>query len=415
MSSGAVQFQGVADCGRQAEDVLAGSLEDPESRALQLAGLLRGLGRAALYGCLLHRDPGPLVRVLDAAGDRQTAWEPPLAEALKRAVGPEKVPAGPGTTVQIPDLGERPWMVAPVLSAPRHYGALVIAGPDPAADVQALSRSLVDCAGTLGLLLRLEELRGEQERLRAELVRQAGLARVGELTNVMAHEFNNSLNGIVLHLAVIGLDAPDKLRGELGVIRDLANGAAAQIRKLQEYSRQQRPPLVPVDLNRVVSETAAWLRGLAAAPDGQRTPSEICFPGGIPPALTSGSLRIEVQLTPDLPPVLATPGDTARLVCLLVVGAAGAVGPGPITARLHTELARNKALLRLEQSGSAVPTEALEKAFDAFAALQPGGLGLELALCKAIVRRFQGSAQIEKRPEGGLIVSLELQLAPTER
>jgi signal transduction histidine kinase len=299
-------------------------------------------------------------------------------------------------------------LVAPIAAADRRYGALVIAPTGSAAAISGVLPVLTSCAAFLALRLRMEEQRCHDEIPRTELSRLARLAKVGELTNIMAHEFNNALNGVVLHLAVIGLDADEKLRGELNVIRDLANAAAGQIRKLQDYSRQQRPPLVPVDLNQAVNETVAWFRRLAQCP-GDTPTTDLYFPEGIPRALSSGELMLETKLTPDLMPVLGAPAEVARLLRLLLAGVAAVGGPGRVT--LGTEQASNKVILRADHSGSPVDPEMLEKAFDPFAGLQPGGTGPELALCRAIVRRFQGSAQLEAGPRGGLILSIEWQTA----
>jgi C4-dicarboxylate-specific signal transduction histidine kinase len=250
------------------------------------------------------------------------------------------------------------------------------------------------------------------DALRGELVRQARLSLVGELTNLMAHDFNNSLNGIVLHLAVIGMEAPENLRGELGVIRDLVNGAAAQIRTLQEYNRRSRSPLEPVDLARVVEETTAWLAGLARQDEVSRSLAEVYFPDGLPAALASGAVTVEARIEPGLPPVLGTRLEVARLLRLLIAGAAQTAGTGPATVMLRGERADRKVALRVEQPSTDLSAEAIANLFDPFAALRQGGPGAELAVCKAIVRRMQGSAHADRTPEGGLVVSIDLQAAP---
>jgi signal transduction histidine kinase len=393
---------------KQAEEILAATRNNAAERVLRLAKLLATMGPVPLAACLLPGDAGSAVAVVDHNGVPQPPWQAALAELLARWAA--QSPVGEATeqrAPQLPGLGERDLWVALIFSGRRALGALATAAGDGASPRELLAAR----AEVLGLLLRLDRLQQGQEQLREEFGRQDRLSKIGEVAGLVAHEFNNALNGIVLHLAVIGLEAPEKVRAELKVIRDLANGAAAQVRKLQDYSRHQRPALVPVDLNAILRETVAWFTGLTDDDEQADMLGKLHFPDGVPASLTTGSVRVRAEPAPQLPPVQATSNDLRRLLRLLVAsGAAAATAPTTIT--FGTSVENNRILLRVEAPGPVVPSETLAKLLDPFTGLQPGEQRPDLIVCKAIVRRLQGSIHVEGGPQGGLSMLVELQASP---
>jgi signal transduction histidine kinase len=367
---------------RELAALLEATREDPVQRAVRLAERLHAAWPAPVTACFLAAGC-----VLDHAGQRQAAWEEALSEVFSRRVDP----AGPARAVPWPAGLELPGQVliaAPVAFRDRHHGTLAVAaaGPERAAETSPTALVLTQWAERLGLLLDLEQQEQLRESLRGQLARQARLTTVGELAGLVAHEFNNALNGIVLHVAVIGLDAPEKLRNELGVIRQLAANAAMLVRKLQQFSRQQRPALSPVDLNAVVRGSARDAAGTT----------------------------ITLDLAADLPTILGIEAELRRILDLLLAHAAAAMAPAPGTVTIRTRGVDRKVVLRVEDGGPKVDEEALPQLFEPFSTIRPGSNGSDLPICKALVRRLQGSLQAENRPEGGLAFVAEWPAAPAE-
>jgi signal transduction histidine kinase len=370
---------------------LAGILEqtkdDPAARAVWLTKLLSAAWPSPLSACFLRAEPAAPGCVLDADGRRQPAWE----EALRGPLTLAADQAGPGQVRPVPwpsgmAVPGQTLAGAPVAFRAHRYGALVLAVPerDPLDETSPAVALLARWAESLALLLYLEAQERLHEDLRSELARQAGLCTLGELTGLVGHEFNNALNSIVLHVAVIGLDAPEKVRTELGVVRQLATTAAGLVRKLQQFNRQQRPTPAPVDLNRLVRAAA------------QKAPPQ---------------LRVGLDLAADLPPVLGAEADLRRVLGLLLAHSAAAMAPGPGQITIKTRKVDKRAILRLEDAGPGVADESLAELFEPFVVLRPGSNGSDLAIGKALVRRLQGSIQAENRPEGGLAFVMELPVA----
>ncbi len=220
----------------------------------------------------------------------------------------------------------------------------------------------------------------------------AELRTVVEMAELVAHEINNLLNNVLLHVAVLDRKGGEAIRAELNVIRQAGTRAGQLINRWQQIAPRRPADLQPLDLNRLVRETAAaWQAEPSAA--------------------------VRLDLAPDLPPVLGDAADLERLLRLLLVNAAAAGGAGGLT--VGTTAAPGEVLLRVDDPGPPIDPALVDRVFEPFlvarplagADLQPS-LGLGLALCKKLARRQQGSVQAENRAEGGVRVTVRLRPAP---
>jgi signal transduction histidine kinase len=213
--------------------------------------------------------------------------------------------------------------------------------------------------------------------------RQAWLNNVSELTAIVAHEFNNFLNGILLHIAVLKQAAPKELAAELDVIRTLGNNAAALVKQLQKYNSKYRGSVQAVDLNAVVEEA---LKARQA-----RQPE----------------LRLQLQFEPGLPPVQGKPAELGRLVNLLLDQAVAATAPQAGEIAVQTRRAGNRVLLRVEDQGPSIDEALLPKVFEPFAVIRPGGDEAALAVAHTLARHMHAALRAENRPGGGVAMVVE--------
>jgi signal transduction histidine kinase len=220
--------------------------------------------------------------------------------------------------------------------------------------------------------------------------RQLWLESLADLSGAVAHDFNNLLNNILLQVAVVELSSPGSAPG-LATIRRLGVEGAAMVRQFQQLSEKEATPLEPVDLNPLVRETLAEVKGHRCPPDSR--------------------LSLSVATAPHLPAVLGNHSDLKRLLRLLVESSAEAIGSLPGSISLCTEEAAACIQLRIEDTGPAVPTVLLSRLFEAFSAARPGATAWKLAACKALVRRLHGTIQGGNRPEGGVSITVGLQPA----
>jgi signal transduction histidine kinase len=395
----------------RSDELLAEALQrspDPQQRAESLAGVLRQLWpNGPLYACLFRAGDHTALGVLDASGRPRPEWAERLREQLTPRVGADH---GPGTgSVPLPaalNLPGHALAVAETTPSEDRQGTLAVAEEEGSVtETSSPVRVLLEaCARQLGLRLRLEDEARARQALQEELALQTGLAQVGELAGPVAHEFNNFLNTILLQVAVLELDAPERLRAEFAQIRRQGNEVTAVVKQLQQYRRKRQPVPQPLDLNRLVRETVATL----VRPSAELLREPLLRPAPAPPegegSAPPPGVPVSLELAADLPPVTGSRPDLQRLLTFLLSNAA-AVSPA-VTVR--TERADGWALLHVEDRGPAVDPGLLPRFFEPGPAVRPGTNSLELAACKTLVRRLQGKIQGENRPDGGLAVRVEL-------
>lgn len=221
----------------------------------------------------------------------------------------------------------------------------------------------------------------------------ASTPHIIEMAELVAHEVNNLLNNILLHVAVMDRKGAQAVQPELSVIRQAATRAGSIINRWQQLAPRQLPELAPVDLNRLAGEAAASWKPSAHGP----------------------SVRFEP--TPDLPLALAQTSELERLLQLLLNNAAGGMDQGTIT--LRTEATPSEVRLIVEDNGPALDSAELDRLFEPFfVARSTHGVEdvasqaeLGLALCKRVARRQQGSIYAENRPDGGVRVVIAFRRA----
>jgi signal transduction histidine kinase len=369
-------------------------------RAGRVANALRRLWPfSPLYACLLWEGGRPRACVLDGSGSPRPDWAEAFREEL---AGPGRTPPAPGPTTH--RLLGHPLALAEVPSPGSRPGALAVAVKEglPSEAGLRVHAVLAVCAHRLAFGLAREAAEEERRARAARLTELAGLADLGELAGPVAHEFNNFLNVLILHLAVLEQELPESLRPELAEINRQGKGMAAVIQNWQRYRRNRRGVSGPSDLNGAVRAAVAGLARRAAADAAPQDGAE----GATAPAAPEG---VSVELHPDPLPVPAAAHDLERLCTFLVGNAAAAAGTGRVLVRTGPDA--KGARLRVEDSGPTIATESLSEIFDLGGVRREGTDSLELAACRSLVRRLQGSIRAENRPEGGLAVTVVLPAA----
>ena len=370
-------------------DRALGATEAP-GRAARLAEALRDLWPAAsLCACRLEGDALGLV-VLDHTGRPREKWAAALEARLGSAPAERDGAASPEKLPAALRLSGHALHVSPILSRGHRYGVLALATPAEAspADEAAVRALLDDCAARLALRLQLDEAQERAEAAEQELQELTGAADVAEAFGVFLHELGNVLNTLVLDVRLLEREMPQGAPARLTEIGRLAGSVPGLLGHLTRFRQARRQAPRPLDLNRVVARVVDHLARAGAA--------------------------VHADLAPDLPPVSATPVALARLVRLLVENALAVTPANAGPVRLWTERANDQVRLSIADNGPPVPDETLPRLFEPFVMTREGQNGLELAICKAQVRRLLGSLEASSRPEGGVTFVIELPIHTVE-
>jgi signal transduction histidine kinase len=224
---------------------------------------------------------------------------------------------------------------------------------------------------------RVEGAAWKEER--EELSRLADLA---ELSRPVAHEFNNFLNALLLHLAALESELPKRLRSDLVELRAQGIKIGGMVKQFQQYRNREEAPSRPTDLNQAVNQVVEML--------GPRLP------------------ELTLSLAPELPLVSATYVALKQLCTWLLSNAAAALPPCGGHIWVKTLSANEYVQLRVEDTGSAIAAELLADVFNPLTTSREGTNPLELGACQALARRLHGKIECANRAEGGVAMILSL-------
>jgi CheY-like chemotaxis protein len=225
------------------------------------------------------------------------------------------------------------------------------------------------------------------------VVQQERLRAFREMAGEVAHDFNNTLSGILARAQLLLADVQDPdVRRSLRMIEQVALEGAWVVRRFQDFSRT-RParPFQPLDLNQLIEEIAAsarsrWTQQLAAR-----------------------GITGEVQA--ELGPVPLVPGDMAELRQVLTAITLNALDAMPeggnLTFRTGTEGTR--AYCQIADTGVGMTEQIRLHIFDPFfTTKREKGKGFGLSGAYAIIDRHGGEMTVESEPGKGTLFTVWL-------
>lgn len=224
---------------------------------------------------------------------------------------------------------------------------------------------------------RVERRTAQLKQKQAQVVRAEKMAAVGRLAGSVAHEVNNPLQAVGLHLQLIaedGLSADGQER--LAVVQHELNRIAELVQRLLEFQRPKRGK-----------------KGCQHMPD---LLADVLTLAG--KQLQQAQVTVTCDVDAALPAIMAV-GDQIKQVFLnLVLNAAQAMPQGgtlAISARQQQDCLQ----IRFTDSGSGIPPEAMDHLFEPFFSTKHSGTGLGLAVSHEIVTEHGGQLTAVNNPD----------------
>jgi PAS domain S-box-containing protein len=249
-----------------------------------------------------------------------------------------------------------------------------------------------------------------KEQLQRRLHQSQRLESLGQLAGGVAHDFNNLLNVIVGYsgLAIAELQdaaASDPrwqaVHDDVAQIQGAVDRATALTRQLLAFARAEVVEARTVDLNQVVAEIEQLLR---------RTLGE--------------DVRLATVYAAEPLPVHIDPGQLEQVLVNLAVNARDAMPTGGALTIATDSLVVDEYLagqfpgtrpgeyvrLRVEDTGSGMSKDTVDRAFEPFFTTKPKGqgTGLGLATIYGIVTSVGGDVQIDSRVGRGTAITVLL-------
>ena len=261
-----------------------------------------------------------------------------------------------------------------------------------------------------------DRVRAEEERraLQATLAQSDRLSSMGMLAAGVAHEINNPLTYVLYHLETLSRDlrqyarevgaarraltkrfGEEALQQSLGAagatfdpalwddVQERFHEALEGTRKIKEiarglgtFSRVESDKLAPVDLRRAIASAVS---------------------------IAHNEIKYRAQLVQDLAvtaPILGSEGRLSQVFLNLLVNAAHAIREGDVEHNrigVRTWEEDGNVVAEVEDTGSGMSPEHLERIFEPFFTTKPPGVGsgLGLAIVQGIVTGYDGTIEIE--------------------
>ena len=225
----------------------------------------------------------------------------------------------------------------------------------------------------------------EQRQLEQQFAQSQKMQAIGQLAGGVAHDLNNVLTAIIgfSDLLLINLRHADPTFKDIMEIKQNANRAAGLVRQLLAFSRRQTLRLEVLDIPELVNDLTVMLKGLIGE-----------------------TINFSVDHAADVWPVRADRNQFDQVIINLVVNSRDAMPDGGrVTVRTRNigaaEIAAysyrglpdaDYVLIEVEDTGSGMTPEVMEKIFEPFYTTKDigKGTGLGLATVYGIIKQTGG-------------------------
>jgi PAS domain S-box-containing protein len=232
-----------------------------------------------------------------------------------------------------------------------------------------------------GLAFDITEKKQAQDALkntRVELARFARMNQMVAVTGSIAHEINQPLTAITANanagLRWLTRTTPDvgETRMVLQAIVHDAHQAGEVIQGIRAMFKAEGQTRVSVDLNALVHEVLMLAQG----------------------EHRSWPVEIQTELDENLPPVVADRVQLQHVMLNLITNAIDAmhsIFDRPRILRVKSELNSSEGVIvTVEDSGTGIALENIDRIFDTFFTTKPHGMGMGLAICRSIIESHGG-------------------------
>ena len=259
-----------------------------------------------------------------------------------------------------------------------------------------------------------EELEGVGESFRA-ISEKLAARSLGRLMAGVTHEVRNPLNAMTIHLelvrehllrlqqttrapvgTVLGLEGRDDSAPEVSGAREHLDVIASEIRRLDEvitgfvrFIRPEELQLHPVNVQAVIAEVIALVE-----PDARRN-----------------AITCRMEVASGLPELRADPALLRQaLLNLALNGCQAMPDGGKLTMGARLEKDRRIALT-VEDTGSGISADTLDRIFDLYYTTKPQGSGIGLSIVYRIVQLHGGEIEVQSTEGRGTAFRLLLPMA----
>jgi len=244
--------------------------------------------------------------------------------------------------------------------------------------------------GSLLSLLTLRGLKGSQVRLgrvEKELQRSERLAALGKMAAGVAHELRNplsSIKGLAILLKSKFKDENDGVEAAAILVQEVER-LNRSIGELLDYAKPAKLNMISLNVNVIVEKTSRLVEVDIEAQD----------------------IALDLNLSDNLPQIEVDEDKLTQVFLNLFLNGIQAMDSGGIL-RVSSRQEGNNVIVIVEDTGSGIASENLQKVFDPYFTTKNDGTGLGLAMSSKIVEEHGGEIVLTSRPGEGTRVEVVL-------
>jgi signal transduction histidine kinase len=241
---------------------------------------------------------------------------------------------------------------------------------------------------------RTRELRESQQ----QVIAQERLHAFGEMAGGIVHDFNNALMSVIGYSDILLNDEAmlrdvETARGYLGIMNRAGKDASQVIGRLRDFyrPRESTDVFTRIDLNEIIEQavplTQPKWKGQALA-DGR-------------------TITVKLDLA-KLPPISGIATELREAATNLIFNAVDAMPAGG-TITLRSSVEEGHAVIEISDTGLGMSEEVRRRCLEPFFSTKGDkGTGLGLSMVFGIIKRHDGSVDIESAPGRGTTFRLRL-------